>query len=99
MPVGQLSGAVEMRVDDVKLGPIAACFHDERPQVNIRAQNIGSPGEDQFGVAKLFRLGGVSVPQRSGKRRAAGGRADSAVESGSAQPMEEAPIHASAVEE
>ena len=94
MLVGELPRPVAMWIDDVKLRPIAARFHNKRPQVHIRTQNVRAPRQDQLRVAKLLGLGGEPVPERRRQRRAAGGRADRAVESRRAQPMEKAPVHA-----
>jgi len=73
MFVSQLPGAVQMRIDDVKLGPIASRFDDEWPQVDVRSENVRTPGNDELGVAKLFRLSGEPVAQRSRQRGAARG--------------------------
>ena len=58
--VGELAGAVAMRIDGVELCAVAPRFHDERPQMDVGAENIRAPGEDQLGVAELLGLGAVA---------------------------------------
>ena len=93
------AGAVAVRVDGVELRAVAPRFHDERPQVHVGAEDVGAPGEDQLRVAELLGLGAVADAQRLGQAGAAGGGADGAVEPRRAQAVEEAAVHAGAVEQ
>ncbi len=67
--------------------------------MHVGGENAGAPGDDQLGVAELFRLGAVAEAERLHETRAAGRRADGAVEPRCAQPMEETAIHAGAVQQ
>jgi hypothetical protein len=64
MLVGGRAGAVAVRIDGVELRAVAPRFHDERPQVDVGAENVGAPGDDQLGVAELLGLGAVADAQR-----------------------------------
>ena len=85
---------LRLRVDGVELRAVAPRLHDERPQVDVGAENVRAPGEDQLRVAELLGLGAVAHAQRLRQSRAAGRRADGAVEARRAQAVEEAPVHA-----
>ncbi len=97
--VGGRAGAVAVRIDDVKLRAVAPRLDDERPQVHVGAEDVGAPGDDQLGVAELLGLGAVAEAERSGHAGHAGGGADGAVEPRSAQAMEEAAVHAGAIQQ
>ncbi len=88
------SGAVAVRIDDVELRAVAPRFDDERPEMDVRAEDVRAPGDDQLRVAELLGLGAVADAERLGHAGHAGGGADGAVEPRCAQAMEEAAIHA-----
>ena len=69
--VGGRAGAVAVRIDGVELRAVAARFHDERPEMDVGAEDVGAPGQDQPGVAELLGLGAVAHAERlrSGRRR------------------------------
>ena len=46
------------------LAPLRRASIDERPQVDVGAENVRAPGEDQLGVAELLGLGAVAHAQR-----------------------------------
>ncbi len=55
---------LRLRVDGVELRAVAPRFHDERPQVDVGAENVRAPGDDQLRVAELLRLGAVAHAER-----------------------------------
>src|SRR5882724_8221188 len=96
--VRQLGGAVAMRIDYVEARAMAAGFHDEGPEMDVGGEDIGAPGDDEAGMGELFGLGAVAVTECLHKTGAAGTGADGAVQAGSAEAVEEAAVHASAVQ-
>ena len=97
--VGELAGAVLVRIDRIKLRAIAAGFDDERPEVNVGAEDVGAPGNDELRVAELLRFDAVADAEGVGQAGDAGRGADGAVEPRGAEAMEEAAVHAGAVEQ
>ena len=55
--VGRLPGAVLVRVDDVEACAIASRFDNERPEVDIGAEDVRAPGQNQARVLELLGLG------------------------------------------
>ncbi len=97
--VGGGSGAIAAGVDGVEAGTLAAGFHDEGPEMHVGAEDIGAPGDDEPGVAELFGLGAVADAEGLGHAGHAGGGADGAVQARGAEAMEEAAVHAFAIEQ
>ena len=93
------AGAIAVRVDGVELRAVAPRFHDERPEVDVGAEDVRAPGEDQLGVAELLGLGAVAHAERLRQSHAAGRGTDGAVEPRGAEAVEEAAVHAAAVEQ
>jgi len=89
--------AVLVRIDGVELRTIAAGLNDERPEMHVGAEDVGAPGDDQFGMAELLGLDGMAHAQRVAQTRYTGGGADGAVEPRCAQAVEKTAIHARAV--
>src|ERR1035441_10514357 len=92
MLVAGRAGAVAVRVDGVHLRPMAPGFHDEGPQVDIGAENVRAPRQDQLRMPKLLRLRSVTHAQRLRQACGAGRRANGAVEPRGAQPVKETAI-------
>src|SRR5258708_593696 len=99
MLVGQFAGAVTMRVNRVEPRALAPRFDDEGPQVDIGAENIRAPGENEPGVAELLGLGAVLEAGGFDETDAASGRTDGTLEPRRAEAMEEAAVHAGALQE
>ena len=97
--VGEFAGAVLEGVDGVKLRALASRFDDERPEVDVGAENVGAPRDDQLRVAELFGFRGVAVARRVIHSGHAGGGTDGAVETRSTHAMEESAIHATKIEQ
>ena len=98
VPVGLLPGPVPVRIDRVELRPVSPRLHDERPQVHIRSEDVRAPGEDQLCVAKLLRFNGVPHAQGLRHTRRSRARTDRAVQTRSAQGVEEPSVHAGTVQ-
>ena len=82
-----------------QLGAVAAGFDDEGPQVNVGAVDVRAPGDDEFSSGGTVRARCRSARQRGDEAGAAGGGANGAVEARGAQAVEEAAVHAGAVEQ
>ena len=67
--VGELAGAVLVRIDGVEPRAVAARFDDEGPEMDVGAEDVGAPGEDQFGVAELLGLDAVAEAEGVGQAR------------------------------
>ncbi len=98
VPVGQLRGARAVGIDDHQLRAFAASFFDEGPEMNVVAVNVRAPGDDVARMRKLFRLGAELDANHRFQAFFAGGGADAALQLRSAQAVEEAAVHGSAVE-
>ena len=61
--VGQPAGAVDDRIDDVKFGSVSPRLDDERPEVDVGAEDVRAPGDNQLGMRGTAR-----APFRSGRR-------------------------------
>ncbi len=99
MLVGEPSGAAFNRIDGDEARPVAAGFDDEGPEMNVGAVDVRAPGQDELRFCELLGLSAVADAQSSHQGGSSGGRADGAVETRCSQPVEEAAIHAGAVEE
>ena len=64
VPVGELAGPVLMRIDRVEACAVAPGFHDEGPEMYVRAENIAAPGDDQFRVPELLGFHAVAHAER-----------------------------------
>src|SRR5208337_742852 len=73
-------------------------FFDEGPEMNVVAVNIRAPGNDVARMRKLFRLGTKLDANHRFQAFFTGAGADAALQLRSAQPVEEAPVHGTAVE-
>ena len=71
--VGKPAGAISNRIDGVKTGAVSPRFHDKGPQMHIRSQNVRAPGDDQLGLAELFRLGAIPEAERRHQSRSTRG--------------------------
>ena len=56
------SAAVRVRIgiDHDQLRAVAPRFDDKRPQMHVGAVNVRGPGDDEFRMAELFRLGSIA---------------------------------------
>src|SRR6185312_5044669 len=93
VPVGQGGGACAIGIDDDEPGAVAPSLLDKRPEVDVVAVDVRTPGEDELGEAKVFRRRAqfLSVDQAPGS--ASGFGANGPVEPAGAKAMEEAPVH------
>src|SRR5205823_1231386 len=96
--VGRGSGAIAPRIDGVELRALTARFHDKWPQVDVRAEDVRAPGDDQPRVPKLLRLGTVLESESLDETLPAGRGADSTVQLRRAEAVEKAPVHSAPVE-
>ena len=84
-------------VDAHQLGAIALGLLGVAPEVQVAANRIAAPDEDELGFGKELHLHAHLATQRLHQRFAAGGRADGAVQQRGAQVVEEAAVHALAL--
>ena len=62
--IREFAGAILVRIDGIEPCPVAPGFDDEGPEMDVGAEDIGSPGDDQFRVPELFGLDAVADAQR-----------------------------------
>ena len=96
--VGGASGAVGQRVDHIELRPAPPRLHNERPVVDVGAQDVRAPRDDQLRVDNLLGLAAVAEPGGRGEPGPARRRADGPVQLRRAQPVKEPAVHAGPVE-
>src|SRR5271154_6651944 len=99
MFVGQFARAIAHWIDYVELRAIATRFHNERPKMNVGAQNVGAPGDDQLGMTELLGFSAIAEAERLDETCPTGCRTDGAVQPRSADPMKEPPLHAGALQQ
>ena len=98
IPVGAGGSARAIRINDYQLRALAPRFLDERPQMNVVAVNVRSPGDDVARVNELFRLGAQFHAENRDQTSLARCRTDCALKLRCAEPVEKSAIHGSAVQ-
>ncbi len=99
VPVGNPRGAGAVGINDHQLGAVAARLFDKRPQVNVVAVDVGAPGNDVLGVAKLLGLGADFSAVNGDDGVSTGGGANRPQQLRGSQSVEEAHVHRAAVED
>ena len=97
MAVGRTPGSILDRIDHHQACPTPARFHDERPEMNVGAEDVCAPGDDELRVRELLGLGAQLGALTEHKRRAARSRTNGAIEPRRAEPVEEAAVHAGTI--
>ncbi len=93
MPVSQARGPGRIGIDDDEPGALATGLFDHGPEMDVVAMDVGSPGDDEAGVAEGFGVGAELAAVYGQERVASGGGADGAIELRGSEAMEEAAIH------
>ena len=93
VPVSQARGSCRVGIDDYEPGALATGLFDHRPEMDVVAMNVGSPGDDEAGIAKGLGVGAELAAVYGQERVTSGSGADGAVELRGSEAMEEAAIH------
>src|SRR5687767_13281079 len=91
--IGQLTCTVNNRVDYVEFGSVAPGLDNEGPQVDVRSENVRSPGKNELRMPELFRLHTVTGSDTLVQSGRAGGGTDRPIQAGCAHTVEEPAVH------
>ena len=97
MLVAFLGGFALARVDAHQFGAVALGLLRDAPEMQVAANRVAAPDEDELGFGEELHLHAHLAAQRVHQPLAARRGTDAAVQERCAQPVEEAPVHALAL--